>query len=418
MKVEISTCETETSGGSWVGAGGTTIAAKDWPHLATSHSGELQLNFPDDTASAVFTPTAPLALIDDKDRKLRNFGLWVKSNIEGGSDFDTDTYLARIKFEDLTPDAEVSVEYYMPTPTAFDQVIFHNPGLARIDAVTIYCKTTLLKLIISDLIAYTDQLPLDIYTAFTDLIKPIADERRFVIGKVSAYSGATKIQIAGLKFATRFSVISFNGEKHHIQEFDRKTGDISFWPERYDGDKVLRDANDADVYLEFPVLADVTSEEIAIPCISIGNGWEWEEAEVSDDGDIVVDSLKYDADPALQTVRSFSRGYSRKRMPMIEALSHHKSLDEVLDNILTLSLADSGCIYVNGQRTEFFAEKMQQADGRDAKADMVFSVSQYQVEISLTEEIWQEAGTIKRRQEVLPRIPLDPTVTVETISPS
>lgn len=153
---------------------------------------------------------------------------------------------------------------------------FINP-FETIDRIE-FSTTGLIRLIITDLIAYTNDYPADIYAAMIPLIqKPINHLPKQMVGTATVRVGDTSIRFADICLVERYTAIEFNGETHHIRE-KKPTGknfELTF-TDLFDGPVIRSDAVNTPVFQVIPVLPNPVSIESVRPGIGLHGGYEFE----------------------------------------------------------------------------------------------------------------------------------------------
>ncbi|MDI7202087.1 hypothetical protein QMM44_01300 [Leptospira santarosai] len=135
-----------------------------------------------------------------------------------------------------------------------------------------------IQFIITDLIAYTNDYPADIYSAMIPLIRNSIDRfPKQIVGIATVRAGDKSIRISDLCLAERFTAIEFNGEVHHIKE-KRPSGknfELTF-TDLFDGQEIRADATDVQIFQVVPVLPNPVSTESVRPGIGLHGGYEFE----------------------------------------------------------------------------------------------------------------------------------------------
>ncbi|EMO53893.1 hypothetical protein [Leptospira noguchii] len=153
---------------------------------------------------------------------------------------------------------------------------FINP-FETIDRVE-FTSIGLIQFVITDLIAYTNDYPADIYAAMIPLIqKSVSQLPKQIVGTATVRAGDSSIQFAELCFAERYAVIEFNGEIHHIAA-KNTTGEnfkLTF-TNLFDGQVIKSSAVNTQVFQKIPVLANPVSTESVRPGIGLHGGYEFE----------------------------------------------------------------------------------------------------------------------------------------------
>lgn len=127
--------------------------------------------------------------------------------------------------------------------------------------------------ILSYFIASKDVFPLDIFQGIKEQIEYQRDTFHSLknIGQITGSTGDTSITFSSqVDFLDRYTIIKIddgvNSELHSISE---KEGTTFHFGLMYDGNSLLNDFTDADVYVYYPVEFGTTQKEIILPGITI-----------------------------------------------------------------------------------------------------------------------------------------------------
>ncbi len=170
------------------------------------------------------------------------------------------------------------LDFCIPLYDTFTPIVFDIRDITSIDRIRITALHDLEDyLIISSLVAYKDQIPLDIYRSAKSkieiILKTIIGNDGILIGNVNSTAGNKRIKITGNKdFITRFSVIKIsdgvNFEIHQLGNNDEERFDLI---DSFDGESILHNYSGANVYLQIPVEYGL-DKKIILPGILI-KGW-------------------------------------------------------------------------------------------------------------------------------------------------
>jgi len=172
-------------------------------------------------------------------------------------------------------DFGVGKEYYLPAFDSFSSVSIDISAINTVDRIRITALSDDSDyLVISYMIASIDEMPLDIFEGIkTGIEYYISLDSKNNIGTVSCSAGDESIIIdADSDYINRFSVIEItdgiNSEYHHIKNSDDSNEYV--FSDLYDGDSIVNNFINADVYLFYPVEYGSREDiEIIVPGIAI-----------------------------------------------------------------------------------------------------------------------------------------------------
>lgn len=187
-------------------------------------------------------------------------------------------------------------EYLIPTWTSFVDVTIYIGDVSAITSIAIEAiHADDDYLIMSEMVAVKEELPLDILTAIKEQLESLVatDIGDGVnVGTVSGDTGDSVIIPSGsLNWIERYSVITIddgvNSETHQIGEND---GSIFNFTSLYDGAELLNDYADADLLLQYPVEFGKSEGEIILPGIVV---WEMSPSLITRESklEIIYDTL-------------------------------------------------------------------------------------------------------------------------------
>ncbi|WP_002745840.1 hypothetical protein [Leptospira mayottensis] len=222
---------------------------------------------------------------------------------------------------------------------------FINP-FETIDRIE-FSATGLVQFVVTDLIAYTNDYPADIYAAMIPLIqKATSHLPKQIVGTTTVMAGDKSIRFTEICLAERYSAIEFNGEIHHIKE--KKTSGKNFeltFSDLFDGQEIRADALNIQVYLTIPVLPNPVSIESVRPGIGLHGGYEFEK--VPERSFVSDEIICRDTDENYYIRRS--EGILRFK-PVIHGLYKNYENLGYLSKVLQQFEGNDHPIWVNGRR--------------------------------------------------------------------
>lgn len=169
-------------------------------------------------------------------------------------------------------------DFCIPLFDTFTPIVFDIRDITSIDRIKITALHDELDyLLISSLVAYKDQIPLDIYKACKTKIETnilnIIGTNGILIGTTTGIIGNKRIKISGNKdYLAKYSIIKIisggNTETHQIEDWDESRIILN---DSFDGESLLYNHTTASVYLQLPVNYGL-QRDLLIPGILI-KGW-------------------------------------------------------------------------------------------------------------------------------------------------
>lgn len=165
--------------------------------------------------------------------------------------------------------------YYVPVYSSMSPVVLSLEGITSIDKIRITALHDEQDyIIISECLAIKDQLPLDIYKAFQDLLKNKIIEKMgngILAGTVTSVIGDKSISIDGNRqYLEKYAVIKIddgvNSEIHQLMNNDEVEFKLS---QLFDGNSIQNTFTNANVYLQFPVEFGMREKNILLPGITV-----------------------------------------------------------------------------------------------------------------------------------------------------
>lgn len=373
MKIVI---DSMTSATGWTNTAGTVVA-DNWPEFcASGNSTHLHITFTGaGVASKTFT--APISL----------------SKSVGGMTVSADAVQMSMATQHSQPfkvrfwNGPSSVQEFRVTPTSLlSQYVFavSLPSISRID-IEQYSGTVPVGLMVSDLIAYKDQMPLDAMVSIQAEIE--SNLETIQIGSVSCVAGATELTVSGIAYAERYSVLRIGSgatvETHKIDS-DVSNETISFARD-FDGQAMIYDHTGDPVYLVPQVLISPEGYIPAIPAIAI-SGYTSEPVEYDE-----AYSYTNDTESTAGTIRTRYRGAVRNHTFSIDADAHSNKLLDVLHRIIAKTFNQKTVLWINGRRCDCECNVINSLDFSDA-GDLLGRL-QCVINVFVGEESWMPSET-------------------------
>lgn len=282
-------------------------------------------------------------------------------------------------------------EYYFETRSILSEVVIDITGLNTITDIVI---TSLHNdedyLVVSDMIAVKDEMPLDIFTAFkSHLESDIAELYPYglLIGSVSNIAENDNfIDSLGIQdFIARYSVIRIkdgtNSEVHHIiSDEDGKY----YFSSLYDGETILHDYTTANIYLTFPVEFGRSENDMLLPAISIWGmtpEFIWRGAKL----DTVMDSFAVGGNP-----KGRREGQILKYNLLVDCEARQNSILALLSGFVK-SFIGKELLWINGRQVDIQFEGIP-TELQPEQAYEIIPKIQYNISVEIKEELWQRAS--------------------------
>jgi hypothetical protein len=283
-------------------------------------------------------------------------------------------------------------EYYFETRSDLSEVVIDITGLNTITEITITALHDELDyIVVSDMIAVKDEMPLDIFTAFkTHLDADIAVTYPYglLIGTLNnIYAGDKYIDFLGLQnFLARYSVIQIrdgtHSEIHHIlSDEDGKY----YFTSLYDGDTILYDYATANIYLTFPVEFGKTENDIILPSITIW-GMTPEFIMRGAKLDTILDSFKVGGFP-----KSRREGQILKYNLLVDCEARQNEMVALL-SMFVKNFIGKEYLWINGRMADVKFEGIP-TELQPEQAYEIIPKIQYNISIEVKEELWERTST-------------------------
>ena len=171
-------------------------------------------------------------------------------------------------------DIDGVLEFYIPVYSMFNDIEIGIEDVTSITKIKITALHSITdSIIISEMVAEKEEIPLDILTATKESIDYWIDKLNglgLLLGTVTASSGVSSISLSNPIFLDRYGVIEIVGgghtEIHQIE--DNNAGTFQF-NDNFDGNTLLNDFTAASVYLQYPSYINPGQFEVRLPGISI-----------------------------------------------------------------------------------------------------------------------------------------------------
>lgn len=238
----------------------SSVAAVDWPFLRASFiPGQLQVLLnPGATLAKTFaapipTPCDTVGFTVATARFLKGGVLYVRL-INGTS----------------------STTWQVPLTWHYRHHAFFNPypQLTGIEFIADGGNNVPMQLMLTDLLAYTDDLPEDLYVAVRDMIRANLKPNMPIVGYATVLPGATTVLFSSLAYTERFTVLDFGGELHQVKSRTNVGAQFGVnFTELFDGPSIKANYV-GPVKLAVPVLDNPKDFEGVDPGIAIEQGFD------------------------------------------------------------------------------------------------------------------------------------------------
>lgn len=210
----------------------------------------------------------------------------------GKTNFDDLEFFYKIKIN-------ATDEYYLPIKDTFTDINISLMGVStlnRIDITAIHTGSDYLWL--SEIILEEENVILDMMDSVVEHIEYELNESvgdGILLGLVSGTTGDLSIESPDASYIEQYAVLLIddgnNSEVHQIDDIDH-IGNITF-KSTFDGNELLNDYTDADIYLTFPIEINPDERNIKIPGIVV---WGFVPTPIYRTGklDTIIDAYKLD----------------------------------------------------------------------------------------------------------------------------
>lgn len=326
------------------------------------------------------------------------FHFWSRNKKKRGMEYNLSSDFAYAF--DFVDTLNVVHRYYIPTYETFVDVTF-KVSLANIKELRIVClHDDEDYVIVSNLVAVKDEIPLDIFKAVKAMIElelnyvysqflSGVQNKGIPIGTVTASVGDKSIIFPdSLKFVDQYSYIRIddgtNSEIHQVS----KTDELEFFFNSVeDGISIKHNYTNANVYLIIPAMYGLSEKEIILPGISI---WGMNPDEIQDVSKIenIRDTFKGD-----ETVSNRKSDAKFRYVIFIDCEARHNELIAIMSQVVRYCIGRQ-VLWVNGKKIETFS------DGTSTYVEPVEGYNeipkiQYVMRVDIKEEIFNRETLVK-----------------------
>lgn len=281
-------------------------------------------------------------------------------------------------------------EYYVPTVMNFSDVVIYISGMTTISRIRI---TALHDdedyLIISNMLAVKDEIPLDIFTGVKealeeDIVTAYGDG--ILIGTTTASAGVSSITVSSENFLERYATILIDdGTNSEVHTIGDTADGLHQFLSIYDGATLVNDYTAANVYLTFPVEIASNSRELLMPSISI---WGitpehiWRGAKLEDVNDTFITG---------GNVYIRRQGALFNHTIALTCVARHNEILAYLSEIARRFIAREK-LYINGRRYEIKFNSIPTETEPVQNTD-IFPQIVYLFDVEIREEIWTRVSS-------------------------
>lgn len=367
MKVVLDDCALNRG---WVHQDNSnSVELTDWGHLTTSYLKK-QLLFKFLVPSIAYIDYSQV--LDTK--SLPNIAFSIKCDQTIIPD-SYSTYPLKIRF---FKDQFTSIEFLIEASQSFEQQTFRNPyqTISRIEVET----TIPIQFFISEIIAFKDDLPIDIFRGVQSHILQFVDRKTYKIGTLSGNKDSSEAVVSSTDYLDKYQCIMLEDGSIHQIISDVSDRTIRFG-NAYDGELLKECYEDVPFYLYFPVELPANMEDDAYAAGITVSGFDKEVLEEQEEYSSVVDSIEPSGQVRIGTV-----GSTWKHTVLIEGMARHEEILAYLQDILTKSFNKKTIVYLNGRRHELNCTAIENPDYGDA-TDILNKII-VSCTINITEETW------------------------------
>ncbi len=269
-------------------------------------------------------------------------------------------------------------EFYVNVDMALTPRVFAL-GLTTITKIE-FRFISALTIMVSQILAYVDTMPYDIYNSISEMIQVSIDSTsKIQIGTTTCSIGDRKITVNNLKYADKLMVIEIGNEIHQIASDVSK--DVISFLGYGDGVAIRNNYVNEPVYLYMSTAIEPDEDDAFIPFIGISKGFGVEVVQDEEAYSYTLDSWNTDG-----TIRSMSYGTSWKYSIVVSAGSRVADINEYLLTILKKAFNKQTIIWINNRKHELKAEKIEWIEYGDATE--ILSKIQIECIVECAEEIW------------------------------
>lgn len=222
----------------------------------------LIINFNSD--DSIKTATKSIGPIDVSGYENLVFSVW-SSGLGKQGYYKADDFNYKIKLNDTD-------EFYLPVYDTFHSVniaLDDVDEIDRIEIIALHGQSDFL--VMSEMIAEHEELPLDILVAVKDSLQRELSGSKFKVAELTATAGDNEVSFSGDRyFLEHYAVVEItdgvNTEMHQLADGD---GTVFKFNSLYDGKTVQNNFTNADVRITFPVDINPDERSINIPGVTI-----------------------------------------------------------------------------------------------------------------------------------------------------
>lgn len=344
MKLQIDTLSSVTG---WTVNSPSTISANSIKeYIAGFNSSSLLIKFSEN--DSVKTAEKTFTAIDVTDYESLVFSVWSQQKGINQAYTKPADFSYKITLNDTQ-------EFYFQVYDTFTDVTIGIEDVTSISKIKITAlHTDTDYLIISEMIAEKEEVPLDILLATKEHIDYYMarsfylSSNGLLIGTLSAVEDDVSVSINNPIFLDRYGVIKIddgvNSETHQIEDNDGQTFQLNA---NFDGPEILNDYTAANVYLQFPCLINPQQDEIRLPGVSI---WGIVPEFILRGGklDIIRDSFSVDG-----TSKERVEGQIQNYKILIDCESRSQELINIMTSVVRQFIARE-FMWINGRRHDIY----------------------------------------------------------------
>ncbi|TGK36285.1 hypothetical protein [Leptospira andrefontaineae] len=281
-----------------------------------------------------------------------------------------------------------SKEFILTLQPKYSDYFVHLPfpKVTRVE----FSTDTDLDLVITDLVAYKDEMSDDLNNAIAILFqRAVSGYNLPIVGTcLKASANSPNLRVSNLAFVEKFTVIEFNGEIHQVDAVsaDPKNSDsILTFAQMFDGTKILNTIDNPVLKLAIPVKVNPRHVEASTPAISIEGGYDPSPIpEQSFPGDDIVCE---DTEGNLYIRR---KAGMYKHLPVIHGLFRSLGTKKMINSIFQQVQGLNRPIWINGRRVILKLSRSQEVSFDDDTGEL-----QIPCEIDIGEYEWVTTITPK-----------------------
>ena len=165
-------------------------------------------------------------------------------------------------------------EFYVPVYRTFSDITIGIEDVTSITKIEITAlHTDSDQIMISEMVAEKEEIPIDILVAVKEHIDYYINDAvgdGLLLGTLTGAAGDTEIVMSNPDYLDRYGVIKIddgvNSETHQVEDNDAATFQLNH---NYDGNQLLNNYTNANVYLQYPSFINPGQLELRLPGMSI-----------------------------------------------------------------------------------------------------------------------------------------------------